>query len=137
MSVESWNPNQPEPKDLSINQTVEMLKRFTKLSKEDKLDSLSEHMSEQEKQQSKLMSLEKDQWLTLLEDFENDELVDLIRFLTIAEMQISGWRIGEKSPVITINKLLRERGQKLDKELLKWIRENSDNRFIPNGPILL
>lgn len=137
MSVESWNPNAPEPKGLSVDQTVEMLKRFAKLSKENKLDRLSEHMSKQEKQQSGIMSLSRDEWLELLKDFENDELIDLIRFLTIAEMQISGWRIGEKSPVITINKLLRQRGQKLDKATLKWMRENSDNRFIPNGPVLL
>ena len=137
MSVESWNPNQPDPKDLSTTQTIEMLIRFATLSQENKLGSLSEQMSEQEKQQSKIMSMEKDEWLELLKDFENNQLVDLIRFLTIAEMQISGWRIGEKSPVIIINKLLRERGHKLDKSLLQWIRENSDNRFIPNGPVLL
>jgi hypothetical protein len=28
---------------------------------------------------------------------------------------------------------LRQRGEKLSRDMLLWIRANTDNRFIPNG----
>ncbi|MGB5325866.1 MAG: hypothetical protein WBN40_10640, partial [Pseudomonadales bacterium] len=59
----------------------------------------------------------------------------LMRFFTCAEMQLPGWQAGDKSPVIAINKILKRRGHKLDKAMLGWIRQHSDNRFLPNGPL--
>lgn len=136
MSVESWNPNQADPAKLNQEQLIEMLKRFVALAREQKLESLNDALSAEDKQQSQIIGLDNDIWPGLLEGFSNEDLLELIRFFTMVEMKISGWQAGEKSPVIVINKVLKSRGEKVDKELLQWIRKNSDNRFIPNGPIM-
>ena len=72
-------------------------------------------------------------WQTALADHSDEHLIALIRFFTVVEMQLPNWVGGAKSPVISINKVLRSRGQKLDRDMLLWIKANSDNRFIPNG----
>ena len=58
-------------------------------------------------------------------------------FFTLIEMALPEWAAGAKSPVISINKILKSRGHKLEKDMLLWIKQNSDNRFIPNGSPLL
>jgi hypothetical protein len=51
-------------------------------------------------------------------------------------MQIPGCSVGAKSPVITLHRMLKQRGAKLGHDDLAWIKEHSDYRFIPNGPVL-
>ena len=72
-------------------------------------------------------------WQEAVADLSNEELIALIRFFTVVEERISGWDAGAESPAIWINKVLRQRGEKLSVETLRWIRANSSNRFIPNG----
>lgn len=138
MSVESWNPNQATAaKQPDTEQIIALLKRFSSLAaNDDQLDTLATQLSEQEREQHHLMSWELDQWPPLVSQLSQDELVQLVKFFTLIEVQLSGWQAGHKSPVIAINRELKKRGHKLDKELLMWIRKNSDNRFIPNGALL-
>ncbi len=65
----------------------------------------------------------------------SEQLLHLVRFFTLAEMQLSGWEAGAESPVIWIVKTLRRRKSPPSKDLLLWIKANSDNRFIPNGAL--
>jgi len=37
--------------------------------------------------------------------------------------------------VIPLAKVLRTRGARLDKAFLQWLRQVSDNRFLPYGPL--
>ena len=61
-------------------------------------------------------------------------IASLIRFFAVAE-NLPGWEAGAESPVIPLAKVLRKRGVRLDKELLQWIREVNENRFLPYGPL--
>jgi len=54
--------------------------------------------------------------------------------LAVAE-NLPGWEAGQQSPVIPLAKVLRTRGQRLDRDLLQWLREVNDNRFLPYGPL--
>ncbi len=138
MTVDSWDPNQPNtPPALTTSETRALLERFASLSANNRLEALNEELSATERKQNQLMFLDEEEWLPLLEGVTNATLLDLIRFFTIAEMQLSGWQAGEKSPVIVITRHLKRQGIKLDKSLLVWIKENSNNRFIPNGAIML
>ena len=80
------------------------------------------------------MKKQLDDW-ACLHDLENSELVNLVRFFTLAEMQLTGWEGGDLSPVIYIVKILRKRDA-FEPELRKWIKANTDNRYLPNGAIL-
>ena len=80
-----------------------------------------------------IMQATPDAWQQALADVSDDDLLALIRFFTVVEMKLPQWEGGAQSPVISINRLLKSRGSKLDREMLLWIKANSDNRFIPNG----
>ena len=87
--------------------------------------------------------LETSQWLVALEpggwdaaaDLSSAELDSLIRFFTLVEDQISGWEAGNKSPVIPMVKILKDRGE-FDAELRKWIKSHTENRYLPYGSAL-
>lgn len=66
----------------------------------------------------------------------DSELEDLIRLFTLAEMQLPGWEGGKKSPVIYLVKILKSRDA-FSSDLRKWIKANTDNRYLPNGSALL
>ena len=133
MSVGSWNPDAEEAGNQGIDK--EQLKRFIAWSEDDQLDQLTDLLSTDEQQTlAPLMQKELSDWSVLAEDYSDSELVALIRFFTVAE-NLPGWQAGDKSPVIALAKTLRKRGQKLERELLLWIREASDNRFLPYGPL--
>ncbi len=81
-----------------------------------------------------LMTLEADAWL-LAEALDTADISRLIRCFTLLEAQISGWNGGQTSPVIPLVKLLRQRGE-FDPALRKWIKANTDNRYLPYGSAL-
>jgi len=67
---------------------------------------------------------------------DDSELEDLIRLFTLAEMQLPGWEGGKKSPVIYLVRILKSRDA-FSADLRKWIKANTDNRYLPNGSALL
>lgn len=133
MTIESWSPTSN-----SSGKTVDtqLLQRFLNIANNNQLDDLNEVLSDEEKQQSGIMHADQAAWEKAVKMLDNDQLIALIRFFTLAEEQLSGWHAGSESPVIAINQVLKSRGHKLDRDLLMWIRQNSTNRFIPNGAIL-
>lgn len=83
-----------------------------------------------------MMKLTNADWQAALEPLDESTLINLVRFFTIVEQQLPHWHGGDKSPVIWISRLLKKRGTPLSRETVLWIKGNSDNRFLPNGPIL-
>ncbi|CAA0078371.1 Uncharacterised protein [Zhongshania aliphaticivorans] len=131
MTIGSWIP-ETEKTTMTIDQ--EWLKRCITISTEDRLDALPTPFTTEEQQKySVVMRLPQQQWQDAAVELSNDDIIALIRFFTKAEKLIDGWDAGKESPAIWLNKVLRKRGEKLDRELLLWIRNNTDNRFIPNG----
>lgn len=84
---------------------------------------------------SQMMKLDQSRWHPLLDDLDETVLLNLVRFFTVAEQQLPHWHGGDKSPVIWIARLLKKRGMPLSRDMVLWIKGNSDNRFLPNGPI--
>ncbi len=131
MSVNAWTPattNQPKLADL---------KKFTQIGADNAaLKDIASQLAQSDiESKTFYMRCGQDGWNELLDQLNAGELLALIKFFTLAEIQLPGWEAGELSPVIWINKYLRSKNQTLDKEMLLWIRENSTNRFIPNGPL--
>ena len=81
------------------------------------------------------MTLDKTHWFDKKEQLSSTEITLLIKFFTLAEMQFTQWTAEEKSPVIWLTKVLRQKGEALDKELLLWIKTHSDNKFLPHGAL--
>ena len=131
MTISSWDPNE---KKTSANDQVdtELLACFIAATKKlpCELDTI---LPSEQLQQSQIIQASTSAWQTAIAEFSNEELVLLIQFFTVIEAQLTSWTAGAKSPAILINKELRRRGEKLNKEILLWIKDNTDNRFIPNG----
>jgi hypothetical protein len=54
---------------------------------------------------------------------------------TLAEMHFQGWEAGKQNPVVYLVRMLRARGE-FSADLRKWIRANTDNRYLPYGSAL-
>lgn len=81
-----------------------------------------------------LMKLPADDW-DVAGELPDEEVVALIRFFTLAEMQLTGWDGGKDSPVIPLVRILKARGT-FDEALRKWIKHHTDNRYLPYGSAL-
>ncbi|MFB1002319.1 MAG: hypothetical protein QMC22_07245 [Pseudomonadales bacterium] len=136
MTTGTWDPGSKTSK-LDVNIDPALLQRFLVLAVNNQLSDLANDIDEQDKSQFAIMQADLTQWKNALNDYSETQLIALIRFFTLIEMALPEWAAGAKSPVISINKILKSRGHKLEKEMLLWIKQNSDNRFIPNGAPLL
>jgi len=74
-------------------------------------------------------------WAKAAQALDDERLVALIRFFTRAEMAFAGWKGGDRSPVIALAAELKRRGA-FPADLTRWIRTNSDNRFLPYGSLM-
>lgn len=136
MSVDSWDPKlQQTGSGASISDAT--LSLFIRISQQEQLGQLAEVLTAEEQQRhASLMTLPQVIWEQAAGALPDREIYDLIRFFTMAEMQLSGWEAGDKSPVIWLNKILKARGKPLGKEQILWIKQHTRNRFLPHGPLL-
>ena len=131
MTISSWDPNE---KKTTANDEVntELLACFIAAAKNLPCE-LSTILPIEQLQQSQIIKASPSAWQIAISEFSNEELILLIQFFTVIEAQLPAWTAGAKSPAILINRELRGRGEKLNREILLWIKDNTDNRFIPNG----
>lgn len=140
MSVGTWSPD-PKQGEEPSQQTIELdqtfLNKCIEASESNRLDELANVIDESEQRQYRpLMRLDPQPWQELAETLNSAEVYHLMRFFTVAEAQLEGWEADEKSPVIWLNKALKRRGDALNREQVMWIKQNTQNRFLPNGAIL-
>ena len=135
MSIGSWDPQAGQAsQDKAIDK--ELLRRFLTIAKNDEMDNLATTLTTDDQKAHALMLAGFSQWQAAVEPLSDAQLIDLMRFFSLVEMQLPDWYAGPKSPVIHLNKILRQRGGKLDTATLQWMRAHSTNRFIPNGAVL-
>lgn len=128
MSIGSWTPATEAKPDR------EFLEKAIRLAGQNRLETMSDHFDSGEiARNGAAMRLSQAEWHSVLDEFSSDDLRLLIQFFARAEMLLPGWEAGDSSPAIWANKLLKKRGERLSPEELRWLRDNSDNRFIPNG----
>ena len=132
MNTKIWDPENKKKSNIDNG----LLDQFIQIVRNCEESNIKNHLTDVEKNKFYILRISDDIWLQSLNDFDNAELLDLIKFFTLIEMQLDDWISGENSPVIKINKILKKRGIKLDQQMLLWIKKNSSNRYIPNGKIL-
>ncbi len=132
--VGTWDPDAPPAASAP---DMDFLRRAIALCQSGGLDTLESALSPTEQQRHAVL-MQRDEngvWDAVAEHFTDDELRDLIRFFTVAEMRLPGWRADAHSPVIALARTLRRRSAPLDRELTTWIRSQSDNRYLPWGAV--
>ena len=136
-TVDTWDPSQNSDATNSDDINIDVLLRLAKISFNGQLDNLSEALSSDEISDYRhLMKRHKEDWFKVSADLEQHTLVHLIRFFTLAEAQLTGWEAGSKSPVVWLCRELKKRGAFPDAELIAWIKDNTDNKFLPYGNLL-
>ncbi|MEM9253944.1 MAG: hypothetical protein AAGA91_00770 [Pseudomonadota bacterium] len=134
MPVGSWDPEAQDPQ-ITVDLDDGLLQRFIALGEAPELQQLERALDDSEQRRyAPLMTLSQDRWRNVGSHYSDAELFCLLRFFAVAE-QLPGWEAAEKSPVIPLAKILRERGNRPDKAFLTWLRQISDNRFLPYGPL--
>ena len=131
MSIEVWDPAGPE-KGRSID--MGLLEKFLEVARG--AESVSGELLKSAGLDSGewIMNQDASAWQSA-EDLSTDDLVSLVRFFTLVEARVSGWEAGRKSPVIPLVRLLKARDA-FTPELRKWIKSNTDNRYLPYGSAL-
>lgn len=133
MSVGAWEPEKQPQGSASEEINRDLLLRFIAAAQSP--SPLQESLQQQDQQASQLMRLPAQRWLEESGNWNDEQLWQLIRFFTLAEMQLPGWDAGAESPVIPLAKALRQRKAPLNRDQLLWIKQNSDNRYLPYGPL--
>lgn len=134
MSIGSWDPA-ADAAAHSVTIDPDTLQKLIAFSRDNQLDALDSLIDGAQSQAlAGLMKIDHDQWLAAAEAMSNDDVLHLLRFFAVAE-NLPGWEAGAESPVIPLARTLRRRGQKLEKDLLRWLREVSENRYLPYGPL--
>lgn len=122
-----------EPKS-SVRLDSGKLRNFVSLMA-DAGDSVAGLLTEEEiAGEAGLMKLDEGAW-EVANNLTDEEIVALVRFFTLAEMQFTGWDGGKQSPVIYLVRILKERGT-FTPDLRKWIKAHTDNRYLPYGSAL-
>lgn len=75
-------------------------------------------------------------WLRLVESLDSEDLVSLIKSLTIGEREFTGWKSGSVSPVIRLFRRLSEVNPTEADTLAPWILDHTDNPYLPWGTML-
>jgi hypothetical protein len=134
MSLGSWDPK-VEAQSTELLLESDLLRRLIAYSHEEQLAQLEQLLNANDKQRlAGLMKIDPLIWQTAAEPLLENDLLHLIRFFAVAE-NLPGWEAGATSPVIPLAKILRQRGVRLDKSQLQWLREVNDNRYLPYGPL--
>jgi len=134
MSIGTWDPTGTAAAESGDIEPA-ILERLAAYSRAQQLEQLDELISPQDSQRmAALMHIDHERWHAAAAQLEDKQIIHLIRFFAMAE-NLPGWEAGDKSPVIPLAKVLRKRGYKLDRDLLLWLRQVNDNRFLPYGPL--
>ena len=129
MAIEVWEPKQP------AGVTLEQLTALSAQMVDADLSDLGTVLDKESiKRDATLMTQTEESW-EVAAALSDDDIVVLIRFFTLAEMQLAGWAAGKRSPVVPLVKILKSRGV-FTPELRKWVKANTDNRYLPNGAAL-
>jgi hypothetical protein len=129
MSTGVWEPSKSV--DINLGKLKELAMLVRSINLENLTAALPPETIESEK---KLMHCQQKDW-SAADGLDDGELICLIRFFTVAEMQLAGWDGGQLSPVIYLVRILKQRSA-FDSELRRWIKANTDNRYLPNGAVL-
>lgn len=127
MTIGNWEPNAPK--------TPLTMKHITAALEFSSAETFPTNPPEQLKPLQPFANSLHSEWVQILSEPSTEQLKQLCRFFTLAEANWTNWSGGDKNPVIWICKELKTRGAFPDRELTAWIKDHTDNRFLPYGNV--
>lgn len=130
-STGTWEPNQE-----NIKPDIERVRQWAEQHWAQKAD-LERQLDDLDKASlQRWIALPATQWQSVLAALTPDQLVNLMRLCTLAEQHLPGCEAGDQSAVIHAFRTHRQQYGAPDRSLIRWIKANSQNRFLPYGPVL-
>jgi hypothetical protein len=116
----------------------ELLHKLIEIGKSSDLSQISSLFAVQEQQYfGHVMRLGPETWLSIAESLNIEDLVALIKCLTIAEQVFEGWGAGSVSPVIWLFRKLESLDPNLAEIVADWVLANTENYYLPFGTMNL
>lgn len=78
----------------------------------------------------------KEAWLKAIEGVPAEKIKDLCVFFTVGEMEFPSWSFASNNPAIFFIKYLKSTNNSLEKDFIRWLKKQTDNRYIPYGSAL-
>lgn len=126
MTVDSWQPS-PETGNIDSKTLERLLNAATSFESDQNFTPDLNWIQP-------LAKADAIKWRDAVQDLADDQLILLIKMLTILEA-LQNWDLAEKSPVVTIFKVYKKKSG-IDKDLVKWVKAHTDNQYLPFGPLL-
>lgn len=131
--VDTW---QPSPSNNVI--PVQKIAEFAALikSQEEAKQNLAELSEEDIKLVESFVNSPKSAWIKAIADLSNEQIKNLCVFFTVGEMVFSNWAFTSKNPTIYFIKHLKSHDAAPEKDFIRWLKKQTDNRYIPYGAAL-
>lgn len=84
-----------------------------------------------------LLNAPQSAWLMATKDFTDTQVLNLCMLFTVGEMKYPGWTFGSKNPTIYFLRHLKAENRAAEKDFVRWLKKQTDNRYIPYGPALI
>lgn len=75
-------------------------------------------------------------WLQGIRELADDQVLNLCILFTLGEMAFPSWSFGSKNPCIYFLRHLKTQKIAVEKDFVRWLKKQTDNRYIPYGPAL-
>lgn len=132
--VDTWQPNM-STESLSTEKLVQLAAIINgqDSAKED-LKNISE--SDIQLIAGQLNTLQ-EAWILAIESLSTEQILNLCIIFTLGEMAFSSWTFGANNPTIYFLRYLKSQKKiNVEKDFIRWLKRNTDNRYIPYGPAL-
>lgn len=83
-----------------------------------------------------LINTPEDAWLKVIKPLDTEQILNLCRVFTLGEMAFSNWAFAGKNPTIYFLRYLKAQKIVVEKDFIRWLKSNTNNRYIPFGPAL-
>ncbi|MBL4799048.1 MAG: hypothetical protein JKY50_16670 [Oleispira sp.] len=131
--VDTWQPSSSN--DIISEQKLADFSTLIK-SQEDARQNIKGLIEEDIKLIESLINTPQSAWIKAIEGFSAEQVKNLCMFFTIGEMEFSNWVFASKNPTIYFIKHLKAQSTPLEKDFIRWLKKQTDNRYIPYGAAL-
>ncbi len=83
------------------------------------------------------LALSESDWATLFSNLTDEQLLVLAEFYIRAEMTLAGFESGADNPAIAVFRYLKDQGRMPGKEVIRALKAQTSNRYIPYGKVML
>ena len=131
--VDTWQPSSSN--DVISEQKLAYFSALIK-SQEDAKQNIKDLIDEDIKLIESLINAPQSAWIKAIEGLSVEQVKNLCVFFTVGEMEFSNWAFASKNPTIYFIKHLKTQSTPLEKDFIRWLKKQTDNRYIPYGAAL-